>query len=715
MPDGDREGPTGASDGRPDAGAAGGTATSSKGWRSGPAGDLDSVPLPEYEVGQYFPQDPQFDAEDRKQLREEYGWIRAYFKTRPDAHRDVTRWLNQARMGTTYDSYLTTITKLSLATGLVGLLLGLLLASWLAAQGVLGGLQSPVRLSGGLLDIAVAISGNKVLLGSALVAGLSGLLLGGLTWVGLYYVPWFRVDTRRRNIDYNLPHAIVFMYALSYGGMNLQEVIKRLAATEDTYGSIAEEFDMVVRDMELFGNDIYTALRNARNLTPSDGLEQFLDDLVNVLDSGGDHTTFLEDQSQTYLRRAQEEQESFLETLSILSEVFIVTFVAAPLFVVVILMVIGVLGGNVIGQLYVLIYAGLPLGMAGYLVLISTLSSPYVSPRTDVGTEAELLPGPAIDPDDVANRTAFEAYRRDRRFGRIRALARSPLALLADHPPLTLVLTVPAAAAVVALSFATGTVSVTGGLFRSAPLVATVWLLVVPFGVLTVPLSFFHELKRGREDEVAQRFPDTLNILSSANNMGIPLPDAFDIIARWSGGHFGTELRRVRNDIAWNDDTAGALLRFADRLDIPQVSRTIKLIAEGGRSTGDLSRVLSIAAEDTRNRYRMLRDRRSAMSSYIAVVVIGFLVYLLVIVMLDTSYLTPISQLPPVPDVGPGAPIGFQQIPVSTYRMLFFHSVLIQGVGSGLLAGELADNDALSGLKYSILLVALATATFLVF
>ena len=59
--------------------------------------------------------------------------------------------------------------------------------------------------------------------------------------------------------------------------------------------------------------------------------------------------------------------------------------------------------------------------------------------------------------------------------------------------------------------------------------------------------------------------------------------------------------------------------------------------ADGLRASGDLSRVLSIAAEDARNRAKIERARRRELSAYIAVVVIGFLVYLLVIALLDAE------------------------------------------------------------------------------
>jgi len=105
------------------------------------------------------------------------------------------------------------------------------------------------------------------------------------------------------------------------------------------------------------------------------------------------------------------------------------------------------------------------------------------------------------------------------------------------------------------------------------------------------------------------------------------------------------------------------------------------------------------------------------MGSYIAIVVIGFLVYLLVIVLVAASFLGPIAATTGTPDAdvpSVGMPVSFTNVPLDTYRALFFHSVLIQGVGSGLLAGKLADNSVLSGLKYAIFMLVLALAAFVV-
>jgi len=667
-----------------------------------------SGPMPDYEVSQYFPQSREMTGEERRELRDQYGVFRAYFKARPGKYRDVQRWLNQARIGTTYDIYLAQSVILALVAGVLAAVLGIVASVYLSEVGVLGTLRSPLALPG---SVAGYVEANKLLFTGGALTLVLAATAGLGTWMLRYYHPRNTVEKRERAINVMLPHAITYMYAMSYGGTSLLEVFKSLSRSEDTYGEVAAEFDMIVRDMELFGNDMFTALRNARNLTPSGSLERFLDDLVSVLDSGGDVTTFFEDQATTAAEGAKEEQEDFLETLSVLSEIFIVAFVAAPLFLIVTLMLISFLGGSTVDQMALLVYVGLPLGMIGFLVLLDVLSAPFVQPAAEHIADGR----DRLDPADDDER--YAAYARTRRKERYLALARDPLAAIVDEPLYSLAVTIPVSLAYVLALAVTTAVPVSLDAFTTTPVVTTTFVVVVPLLVVLTPLSYFHEGKRHRENTIARRFPEVLNVLSSANYMGIPFVDALGMVSRWSRGVLADELRRVRNDIQWNHDVTTALSALGNRLRVPHLTRTVKLVAEGGRASGDMSRILAIAAEDTRSRARLERSRRRAMGSYIAIVVIGFLVYLLVIVLVAASFLGPIAATTGTPDAdvpSVGMPVSFTNVPLDTYRALFFHSVLIQGVGSGLLAGKLADNSVLSGLKYAIFMLVLALAAFVV-
>lgn len=664
----------------------------------------DSPVVPEYELDQYFPESAELSAEEREKLREQHGYFRTYFREQPDRFRQLQRWLNQARLGVTYDVYLAQTARYAIGAALVGLLIGVGVAAQLTTMGVF----APVA------ELPVVGSILQPFIGplAALVSALLGMsVVGGGTAAARYYYPRLTVNQRERNIDVLLPHAIVYMYALSHGGMNTFEVIKEVADAEDVYGEVARECDMIVRDVELFGNDLFTAIRDARNLTPSSNFEQFLDDTLSVLDSGSDFNTFLADESETYMTEAKQEQENFLETLSILSEIFVVMFVAAPLFLIVTLMVISLLGGDSLAQTYALVYIFLPAGMLVFMLLIDLLSKPYAQHEHDVTLYEETDHEPS---EGAQSDGQFDEYEKRKRRNELLSLVRNPISEIRTRSPLlSLLASVPAALLTVGLLVASGQLQTTVAGMGRTPIKHTIGYAVLPFLITSVPLTLFYEADRRREQRISSRFPDTLNILSSANQMGIRLVDALDLVSRWSEGTLADELRKVRNDITWNHDVEGALLSFADRLRVPQVTRTMKLIAKGSRSSSDLSEIISIAAEDTRNRYQIEQNRRQEMAAYTAIVAIGFLVYLAVIVLLDTSYLQPIGQMATdAQSGGNGDLLTVTSVPVDQYRTLFFHSAIIQGAGSGLLAGKLAENDILAGLKYSIVLVAIALAVF---
>ena len=635
-----------------------------------------------------FPYVQERQGVDERHLRGKYGWIRAYFKARPMRHVDLQEWLNQARYGQSYDVYLKRSALLAVAATLAGIVLGIALSWAVTTAGLVAGLTNPLAYDGAIVYL---IADNKALVAGGALTVASAAIFGFGTWYLRYQYPRVVVSSRRRNIDVTLPHAIVFMYALSRGGMDLMEVFKVLADNEGTYGEIANEAEMIVREAEFFGNDTNTALRNVRNLTPSENFEQFLDDMIGVLDSGGDLTVFFENEAEDYLEEARDEQQSFLETLAVLSEFFVVLFVAAPLFIIVILVVMSLLGGQTLAQLVLLVYAILPLSMLGFLVLLDTLSEPYNQPAVHFGENdgeiesgfplvaavvRDLIPGNQFRPAgaatlDDALASQQGTYLAHRRRKALLGAVTDPLAAFRTRPLYSLVVTVPLALLAGGLAMGFGLATPTQDAMLDQPVPTTTWLVVVPLLIVMVPLSAFHERKRRRERRFSDKFPDTLAVLASANKMGVQFDDALGLLSRWSTGPLARQMQLLRNDLRWNFDTRAAMRNLADRVDVPQLARTMTLIGEGIRSSSDVAAVLSIAARDTKERFKLDRERRQELTPYIAVVVIGFLVFLLVVVLLDSAYLSPIAEAQASAPVdapiegGPELPVSLANTPVA--------------------------------------------------
>ena len=645
-----------------------------------------------------------------------YGFVRGYFRSRSDRYADLRRHLNQARIGVPYDVYLSRAFGYSVAGAAFGVFVGFVTTYLLASSGALDDLRSPFALTGSTASFASAYSTP---IQGVLISFSTAVLFGVSTWLAMYYHPRLRADQRARNINVMLPHAVVFMYALTRGGTSIIDAMRELALSEDVYGEVANEFETVVRDMDEFGTPLPTALSNARRTTPSDNMKSFFDDLLSTIDSGGDITKFLHDESERYFERAKDEQEEFVQNLGLLGEVYTTVFIAAPLLFLIILLVMSFIGASTLNAIGVVIYVGMPLGVVTFGILLHFLSKPYSWDREI------LIASDADDSErqhDVSRMSdpRYRAYRRTKVLKSARKFVRRPLSPLAHRPVLSLVVSVPAGLVTFALVSRSGTASTNA--MTTDPVWTTTVLVVLPLLVAVAPLSLFHEMKKQRVRAVVSRFPEKLSAVSNANDMGMSLTDGFDYVSRRGSGGVSREFGRVSNDIRWKHDTSTALVDCANRLRVPQVSRSMNLLSKASRTTGELSRILEVAAQDTANEHRMRKQRAQEMSGYIAVVVLSFLVYLAVVLMLDRFYLVPLYEAIPTPEPGEATTTGvgigggdvgsLTDIPIETYRTLFYHSALILAFGNGLLAGMMGENDLFAGLKYAIAFTLITVAAF---
>lgn len=652
-----------------------------------------------------------------------YEMFGDFYDERRDHFDTIEHLLKQAHLPIDTDLYLSRMTLLTVAGGVVGYLLLLPLLLGLGAMGMFSG----------TLPLPAPFGSMFVIVGLLVVVGLLFLAVG---WGATYLNLSFRAKSRKRRIDRTTPHAVTFMYALSRGGMNFVQVLDTLSDADDAYGEVAVEMESILRDMEYLSVDLPRALRRGAQRTPSTTLAEFLDDLVSVIDSGANLTNFLKDKSDEMLEKAERDQQNFLQTLALLGEVYVTAFVAGPLFLIIITVVMAMLGGGAITQLYGIVYGLLPLMNLVFFLLIDTITMDEGDLETTIHTDREYKSAEEIEQkyskyaeEDNQVETVIEAkkYRERSEF------LRQPISWMLDNPMRTAAVTGPVALVYLVLMFATGMVPATMEAMTTEPTITTAAYVIMPIMIMAVPLSIFYEISARRRKKLLNRLPDALKQLASSNEIGMTLTEALNTVAENTTGVLGEELEKVGNDIKWHHDINEALVAFANRVRLPVVTRTVKLITEANQSTGDIADVLSVAAKDVGKRQMLKKERGQEMMMYTVVVLISYGVYLFVIAMLDSAFLSEIAKLgaenasdaqgPGGQGPGAGGAGGggggmggglgqLGDLPIEKFRMVFYHSTIIQALGSGLLAGQLGKNEVLAGLKYSILLMLVSTAVF---
>ncbi len=650
-----------------------------------------------------------------------YNLFGSYFEDKQETYAGYRKKINQARMEVGYDMYLSRITLYSIITGLVGAFIGLGITMVLATLGLFDEisltLNMPPAAAAFVREYAVFIAGFFLVV---ILAAVLGGIAGGI----LYYLPSFYAGERQRKIDATLPYTVTFMYALSRGGMNILEVMEKVANADDVYGEVANEFDMILRDMDYFGNDLRIALRNASDMTPSENLSDFLDDLLSVIDSGGEMTPFLLNKSQQYHEIRKQDQKGFLDTLALMSESYVTAFVAAPLFIIIITTIMSVMGGANMMQLYAIIYLVLPIASLGFAFVIDIIATGGAEATKQLETERDEFTVEELEKfADESDDERIEDLVQARKMQGVKDFIRDPLADIKENPLWSLGFTVPVALIVFLGFWLSGAASPFPDDMKANPIWNTIALFVIPLFIVTVPLSIFHELKSRRESKIIRELPETLKKLESANETGMTLNESLLLVSETSSGILSQELKKVHNEIQWDTSLNDALIGFANRMKIPRLSRTIKLITKANESSGNIQGVLQVAARDVDTAYKLDRERFQNMIIYTVIIIISFLVFLFVIVILDNQFLSEMAAAgegdQPDVDAGGaaegGAAGGFDasDVPIDTYRMIFFHAGIIQAFCSGLVAGQMGENHILSGLKYGIVMTMIAVVVFM--
>jgi flagellar protein FlaJ len=205
------------------------------------------------------------------------------------------------------------------------------------------------------------------------------LFAGALTVIGFYIYPTYRADSLKRDLEDEMPFTTGYMSILAGAGVP-PDFIWRSLAQIDSSLSISNVARTVVRDVELFGFDVISALETTSKRTPSERFKEMVEGFISVVYSGGNLVKYLRNRSQQYMKLKQIALRRFSDTLGVLAEFYVTLMVAGILIFVVMLAVMAMLGSGGFGPLdsrlllQLLTYIGLPIGSVVFLVILDMVS-----------------------------------------------------------------------------------------------------------------------------------------------------------------------------------------------------------------------------------------------------------------------------------------------------------------------------------------------------
>jgi len=215
---------------------------------------------------------------------------------------------------------------------------------------------------------------------SLLFGGGATMFAGALTLMVFYAYPILRADSLKRSLEDELPFTTGYLSILAGAGVPPAQMFRSLAQIDSSL-AVSQEARLIVRDVELFGVDVVSALSTASKRTPSDKFRELLEGFIATIHAGGDLGKYLSERSRHFMRLKRIGLRRLADTLGVLAEFYVVLLVAGPLILIVMLAVMAMLGGggSILGLdprllLYLLTYLGIPLGSVTFLILLDMIT-----------------------------------------------------------------------------------------------------------------------------------------------------------------------------------------------------------------------------------------------------------------------------------------------------------------------------------------------------
>jgi len=243
------------------------------------------------------------------------------------------------------------------------------------------GFMLKTYLSMALFSSVMAFFMGFLIYGLLLVMDLSNFIhiwipfvaVGGVLF-GFYTYPASEASSVKKKISQELPFVTIHMAAIA--GSNIEPTkIFRIIASSKEYPTIGTEVRKIVSQIEIYGYDLVTSLKNVASRTSSKELSELLSGLATNISGGGELKTYLEKKAENFLMDYKLERQKYADLAGTFMDVYISILIAAPLVLMMMFIVMNVaglgMGGMGITMLLFISVAGIAVANIVFLIVLN--------------------------------------------------------------------------------------------------------------------------------------------------------------------------------------------------------------------------------------------------------------------------------------------------------------------------------------------------------
>lgn len=169
------------------------------------------------------------------------------------------------------------------------------------------------------------------------------ILIPSLT-AGIFYLqPSSEANSLQKKISQELPFATIHMATIASSEVEPTKIFKIIAQSKE-YPSISIEARKVLSQVEVYGYDLVTSLKNVASKTSNQKLAELFGGIATNISTGGSLRNYLEKKSDNYLLDYKLERQKYLALAGTFMDVYISILIAAPLVLMMIFIIMNVSG-----------------------------------------------------------------------------------------------------------------------------------------------------------------------------------------------------------------------------------------------------------------------------------------------------------------------------------------------------------------------------------
>jgi flagellar protein FlaJ len=268
-------------------------------------------------------------------------------------------------------------------------------------------------------------------------------------------------------------------------------------------------------------------------------------------------------------------------------------------------------------------------------------------------------------------------------------------------------------------------------------------LLILSVIISVVPYFLWKYSKLMWLKSIENQFPNLVRDLADSERSGMSLSEAIKIASKANYGKLSLEVQKMHNRLSWGTPFLRVLEIFGNGVKESKIIlETLNIIRQSYEGGGDIAATLDSVARDM----VMLKEAEAERSSLVkeqVMLMYGIFFMFLGVAIMIIFVMVPMIQTQPQGSTtsfsSGGANLGFSfsnpckgitffpcgffsgicsmlgNIPDGIgcyYIAMFFSVVVIQGIFTGLIAGQLGENSAVAGVKHSLIMVFIAIGVF---